>query len=62
MSLAAKFDMIVATGILGLIWTIYAATRRQRISSALLLDQIGMASLLLSVLIFISNFSGLFDQ
>jgi hypothetical protein len=57
-SLAAKFDMIIATGI----WTIYAATRRQRISSALLLDQIGMASLLLSVLIFISSFSGLFDQ
>jgi hypothetical protein len=62
MSLAAKFDMVIATGILGLIWIIYAATRHQRISSALLLDQIGMASLLLSVLIFVSNFSGLFDQ
>ena len=62
MSLAAKFDMVIATGILGLIWIIYAATRYQRISSALLLDQIGMASLLLSVLIFVSNFFGLFDQ
>ena len=62
MSLTAKFDMVLATGILGLIWIVYAATRLQRISSALLLDQIGMASLLLSVLIFVSNFSGLFDQ
>jgi hypothetical protein len=62
MSLAAKFDMVIATGILGLIWIIYAATRHQRISSAHLLDQIGMSSLLLSVLIFVSNFSGLFDQ
>ena len=62
MSLTAKFDMVLATGILGLIWIVYAATRLQRISSALLLDQIGMASLLLSVLIFVSNFSGLFNQ
>jgi hypothetical protein len=62
MSLAAKFDMMITTGSLGLIWIPYAATRRQRISSALLLDQIGMASLLLSVLIFVSNFSGLFEQ
>ena len=62
MSLAAKFDMMITTGILALIWTIYAATRRQQNSSALVLDQIGMASLLLSVLIFVSNFFGLFDQ
>jgi hypothetical protein len=62
MSLAAKFNIVITTGTLGLIWIIYAATRSQRISSALLFDQIGMASLLLSVLIFVSNFSGLFDQ
>jgi hypothetical protein len=61
MSLAAKFDMMITTSIWALIWTIYAATRRQHISAALVLDQIGMASLLLSVLIFVSNFSGLFD-
>jgi hypothetical protein len=40
MNLAAKFDMMITTGILALIWIIYAATRRQRISSALLPDQI----------------------
>jgi hypothetical protein len=62
MSLAVKFDMMITTGSLGLIWIIYGVTRRQRISSALVLDQIGMASLLLSVLIFVSNFSGLFDE
>jgi hypothetical protein len=61
MNLAAKFDMMITTGILALIWIIYAATRRQRISSALLPDQIGIASLLFSVLIFVSNFCGLFD-
>jgi hypothetical protein len=62
MSLTAKFDMMITTGSLGLIRIIYEAARHQRISSALLLDQIGMASLLLTVLIFVSNFSGLFDQ
>jgi hypothetical protein len=45
-----------------LVWIIYTVTRQQRISSGRFVDQLGMALTLLSVLIFISNFSGLFGK
>jgi hypothetical protein len=61
-SLATKFDILVASFAAALVWIIYTVTRRQRISSGRFVDQLGMALTLLSVLIFISNFSGLFGK
>jgi hypothetical protein len=60
MSLATKFDIMIASGGLAVVWMFYAALRERPISSELFRDQVGMASSLISGLIFISNFSGLF--
>ncbi len=60
MSLATKFDILVASGALALVWIIYAAARERPICSGLFRDQVGMALSLISSLMFISNFSGLF--
>ena len=62
MSWPVKFDVMVICAILALIWIIHASVRRWRISSALVCDQIGMASILTAVLIYVSNFSGLFGD
>jgi len=61
-SLAAKFDVMAISGALALVWIVYAAVRERPICSGLFRDQVGMALSLISVLIFISNFSGLFDD
>jgi hypothetical protein len=53
---------MIVCGILALAWIIYATMRKSRISSALLRDQIGMASAILATLAFVSNFSGLFGD
>jgi hypothetical protein len=53
---------MMVSGVLALVWVTYPVVRQQRISSALFRDQVGMALLLMSVLIFISNFSGPFDE
>lgn len=60
MSLAAKFDIMLASGVLALIWMIYAAVRDRPICSGLFRDQVGMALSFISGLMFISHFSGLF--
>jgi len=53
---------MMAAAMLGFAWIAFASTRRQRIYSGFLPDKIGMASVLVSVLMFISNFFGFFDQ
>lgn len=60
MSLAIKFDIMIVSGALALVWMVYAALRARPICSGLFRDQVGMALSLISSLIFISNFSGLF--
>jgi len=60
MSLATKFDIMIVSGTLALVWMIYAALRERPICSGLFRDQVGMALTLISGLMFISNFSGLF--
>jgi hypothetical protein len=62
MSLAAKFDVMTASFAAPLVWMAYATVRQQRISSGRFVDQSGMALTLLTVLMFISNFSRLFDE
>lgn len=55
-----KFDIMIASGALALVWIVYAALRERPISSGLFRDQVGMALSLISGLIYVSNFSGLF--
>lgn len=60
MSLATKFDIMIASGALALVWMVYAALRERPICSGLFRDQAGIALSLISGLIYFSNFSGLF--
>lgn len=62
MSPAVRFGIMLASGIMAVIWTAYVAIRRPRISSADVCDQCGMAVLLIAVLMLASDLLGRFDR
>ena len=62
MSPAVRAGIMLTSGIMALIWIVYAGTRKAEISSAHVCDQCGMAVSLIAMLMLASDLLRQFDR
>jgi len=62
MSPAVRFGIMLASGIMAVIWTAYVGMRGPQISLVHACDQCGIAATLVAVLMLVSDLLGRFDR